>query len=243
MMLGIGRKTYNSNERTISRCRPRILLYSKPAIIKIILLIILIYFFNLIINLAVRIQNNIIEYIQIPLVEYTSLALILLMALLFIWAIINLLSWKYTEYVLTNQRIITQRGILNKKRAYVYYEKIEDVSIYQSFLERILSSGDVEVYSGHDNTHIVLEDVPHPEIIEDKINEMMNGNWRQYNNSKNRNNYRSERKPRKNLTFSDPEYWEEDDSQSDRKKIKKPQKPVENKKHVVERHSERFKRK
>ena len=123
MMLGIGRKTYNSGERTISRCRPRILLYSKPAIIKIILLIILIYLFNLIINLAVRVQNNIIEYIQIPLVEYTSLALILLMALLFIWAILNLLSWKYTEYVLTNQRIITQRGILNKKELMFIMER------------------------------------------------------------------------------------------------------------------------
>ena len=242
-MLGRSRKTYHAGERVLSRCRPRIFLHSKSAIIKIIFLLILIYFFGPIVNLAVRVQNYIINDIQIPLVEYVVLILFALMALIILWAIMDVISWKYTEYQLTNLRIITQRGILSKKRSYVYYDKIEDISIYQSFFERMLSSGDIEVFSGHENTHIILKNVPHPEILEDKINQIMEGDWKSFRNSNNRKNYYNPNsKSKKNLTFSDPEFWESKEKNSVIDEPKKPEKPPEKEKHIMQRHSERFKR-
>jgi len=243
-MLGRRRKTYHAGERVLSRCRPRIFLHSKSAIIKIIFLLILIYFFGPIVNLSFRVQNYIINDIQIPLVEYVVLILFSLMALIILWAIMDVISWKYTEYQLTNLRIITQRGILSKKRSYVYYDKIEDISIYQSFFERILSSGDIEVFSGHENTHIILKNVPHPEIMEDKINQIMEGDWKSFRNSNNRKNYYNpDYKSKKKLTFSDPEFWESKEKNSVIDEQKKPDKPPKKEKHIMQRHSERFKRK
>lgn len=243
-MLGRSRKTYHAGERVLSRCRPRIFLHSKSAIIKIIFLLILIYFFGPIVNLAVRVQNYIINNIQIPLVEYVVLILFALMALIILWAIMDIISWKYTEYQLTNLRIITQKGILSKKRAYVYYDKIEDISIYQSFFERILSSGDIEVFSGHENTHVVLKNVPHPEIMEDKINQIMEGDWKSFRNSnkKRKNYYNPDYKSKKKLTFSDPDFWESEKDNSVEDEPKKPIKSSKKDKHIMERHSERFKR-
>lgn len=245
-MFGRSRKTYHNGERVLSRCRPRIFLHSKSAIIKIIFFLILIYFFKSIVNLAVTLQNDIINMVKIPLVESTVLILFGLMFLLILWAIMDLISWKYTEYQLTNLRIITQRGIFSKKRAYVYYDKIEDISIYQSFMERIISSGDIEVFSGHENTHIVLSNVPHPEVLENKINQIMEGDWKSFRSKDSRKNYYNPEKSfKKKLTFSDPEFWETEKS-SHNQEIKPEPKTEENlpkkEKHIMERHSERFKR-
>jgi len=166
------------------------------------------------------------------------------MALILLWALMDIISWKYTEYQLTNLRIITQRGILSKKRAYVYYDKIEDISIYQSFFERILSSGDIEVFSGHENTHVVLKNVPHPEILEDKINQIMDGDWKSFRNSnkKRKNYYNPDYNSKKKLSFSDPEFWESEKNTSSIDESKKQVKSSEKEKHIMERHSERFKR-
>ncbi|MDO9044411.1 MAG: PH domain-containing protein [Methanobacteriaceae archaeon] len=245
-MFGRSRKSYHAGERVLSRCRPRIFLHSKSAIIKIIFFLILVYFFRPVVNLAVIIQNQIINTIKVPLVEATVMIMFGLMLLLILWAIMDIVSWKYTEYQLTTIRIITKRGIFSKKRAYVYYDKIEDISIYQSFLERMLSSGDIEVFSGHENTHVVLSNVPHPEILEDKINQIMEGDWKSFRSKNSRKNYYNPEKSfKKKLSFSDPEFWETEKS-SDKPEIKPVQKEDENspkkEKHVMERHAERFKR-
>ncbi|MDP3034402.1 MAG: PH domain-containing protein [Methanobacteriaceae archaeon] len=244
-MFGRSRKSYHAGERVLSRCRPRIFLHSKSAIIKIIFFLILVYFFRPVVNLAVIIQNQIINTIKVPLVEATVMIMFVLMLLLILWAIMDIVSWKYTEYQLTTIRIITKRGIFSKKRAYVYYDKIEDISIYQSFLERMLSSGDIEVFSGHENTHVVLSNVPHPEILEDKINQIMEGDWKSFRSKNSRKNYYNPEKSfKKKLSFSDPEFWEtkESSDKSEPKSKNKIEEKPEKEKHVTERHSERFKR-
>ena len=67
-MFGRSRKSYHAGERVLSRCRPRIFLHSKSAIIKIIFFMILVYFFRPVVNLAVIIQNEIIN----TMVDYTK---------------------------------------------------------------------------------------------------------------------------------------------------------------------------
>ena len=175
-MLGKIRTPYPDGERALLKTRPRIFIHSKSVVIKIILLGLLIYFINPIISLTVTIQSYLIDFVQIPLVQLTTIAIILLIFLLILWAIWDLISWKYTEYILTDQRIIVQKGFINKKRSYIRYNKVQDVVIYQSLLERIFASGDIEIFSGHENTTIVLENVPQPYHLEDKINRMIDKN-------------------------------------------------------------------
>lgn len=163
-------------EKIILRTRPRFLIHSKSVFIKLILLGLLIFLVDPIISWAVTIQSRLLDFVQIPLVNLTTMAMILLIFILILWAIGDLISWKFIEYILTDQRIIIKTGLINKKRSYIHYNKVQDIVIYQSLLERIFSSGDIEIYSGHENTTIVLENVPRPYQLEDKINRMIDKN-------------------------------------------------------------------
>ncbi|MEW6010803.1 MAG: PH domain-containing protein [Euryarchaeota archaeon] len=175
-MFGTNRNSYPDGEKVILRTRPRIFIHSKSVIIKILFIGLLFYSFNSIISFTVTIQSYLIEFVQIPLVQGVSIAILLIIFFLILWAVWDLISWKFTEYILTNQRIIIQKGMLNKKRSYIRYNKVQDVVIYQNLLERIFSSGDIEIFSGHENTSIILENIPQPYHLEDKINRMIDQN-------------------------------------------------------------------
>lgn len=57
----------------------------------------------------------------------------------------------------------------------MHYNKIQDIIVSQSVMERISYSGDIEVFGGHDNTSIILEDIPNPGEVENMLNRMIEG--------------------------------------------------------------------
>jgi membrane protein YdbS with pleckstrin-like domain len=217
-MLGKNRDAYYAGEMVLMDTRPRIFLHIKSAIVKLILICLIIFLFIPIINETVRLQAYFSSSTQIPLVEGITIGLLAIIFILLIWTIWNLISWKYTNYILTNQRVIIQRGLISKKRYYIHYDKIEDIAIYQSFFERILSSGDIVLFSGHENTRMILRNVPKPGKMEQEINMLIEGDLSFLRNTIESNGFETEKSEKKqNLP-------------------KKPEKPI------MERHAEKFKR-
>lgn len=169
------RNTKEIRENVIFQTRPRFFMHFKSAIIKFIIILIILYFFKDMMNIVFTVQTYLISIIQIPLVEWFTLFLLLIILILFLWITWDILSWRFTSYVLTEQRVITKNGILRKKMNSIHYDKIQDVTISQSITERLTSSGDIEVFGGHDHTRIILNDIPHPGDVEDMINKLMEG--------------------------------------------------------------------
>lgn len=62
-------------------------------------------------------------------------------------AIYPLVSWWFTWYVLTTERLITRSGIVARQGVDIPLENINNVIFSQSFIERVLSSGDLIVES------------------------------------------------------------------------------------------------
>ncbi len=168
-------KEIRSGDEVVFETKPRFLMYLKSAFIKLIVILLIIYFFRTIISLTATAQNFIINYIQIPLVEAATIILLLLILILFLWTIWDLLSWKYTSYTITNTRIISKKGILRKNKSFIHFDKIQDIKVSQSITERIIASGDIEIYSGHDFTTMLLYDVPHPSKVENLLNRAIEG--------------------------------------------------------------------
>jgi membrane protein YdbS with pleckstrin-like domain len=52
-------------------------------------------------------------------------------------------DWLFTRYAITDRRVIAQYGVFNKIYAYCHLDKIQSVSLAQSFLERRLHFGTV----------------------------------------------------------------------------------------------------
>jgi membrane protein YdbS with pleckstrin-like domain len=170
-------KNIRSGEETLFETKPRFFMYLKSAIIKFIALIVIVYLFIPIMNVAASIQNFIISFVQIPLVEVTVYILLFLMLILILWIIWDLLSWNYTIYTLTNQRVILQKGVIRKSKTYMHYDKIQDIDVSQGIIERLSSSGDIAIFGGHEHTRLVLNDIPNPTKVEDMINRMIEGDF------------------------------------------------------------------
>lgn len=162
-------------ERILYKTRPRFVVSLKSAIIKFIIVMLLVYFFTTLIKYAAMVQGRVGAFVNIPFVEGTTDLIVIIILILLIWILWNYLSWKSTYYTLTNQRVMIKSGVIRKKSAYMHYNKIQDIVVSQSLMERLSYSGDIEVFGGHDNTSIILEDIPNPGEVEDMINRMIAG--------------------------------------------------------------------
>lgn len=170
-------KEIRSGEKILFETRPAFFMYLKSAIIKFIALILIIYIFGYVMTIAASIQNFIISFVQVPLVQATVYILLLLILFLILWIIWDLLSWKYTTYTLTNYRVILQKGLIRKNKTYMHYDKIQDINVSQGIIERLISSGDIAIFGGHEHTRLILNDIPNPKKVEDMINRMIEGDF------------------------------------------------------------------
>jgi uncharacterized membrane protein YdbT with pleckstrin-like domain len=73
------------------------------------------------------------------------------------------ISWWFTWYVLTDERLITRRGVLARKGLEIPLENINDVQFSQTILERVLRSGDLLIESAGELGQSRFHDIPTPE--------------------------------------------------------------------------------
>ncbi|MCJ7726939.1 MAG: PH domain-containing protein [Acidimicrobiia bacterium] len=78
-------------------------------------------------------------------------------------ALYPFISWWFTWYVLTNERLITRSGILARKGLEIPLENINDVQFAQNILERVLRSGDLLVESAGEQGQSRFSDIPAPQ--------------------------------------------------------------------------------
>lgn len=162
-------------ERVLFETRPRLALNLGSTFLKIIILLLILYFFSYILSLTAILQSIIIDYIRIPLVQGVSYLLLLIVVILFLWIIWEMASWRATHYILTTRRVMIQRGIIRKKKIYMPYNMIQDINISRGLLERIFKAGDIEIFGGHEHTDLILENIPNPSQIDNTINRLMQG--------------------------------------------------------------------
>ena len=75
-------------------------------------------------------------------------------------------SFSLLLYTITDERIRVTEGILGKSRENIELIRIQDVDYSQTFRERLLNLGDINIRS-HDTSHpsIQLKNVKEPEAV------------------------------------------------------------------------------
>ena len=90
--------------------------------------------------------------------------------------IILLLIWylqtKSTKLTITNKDILLEKGLLSKDRSEVSIKSIRTVKVKQSFCNRILGVGAIELYTAGDLPEIEVKGMPDPNKVRDIIKEM-----------------------------------------------------------------------
>jgi membrane protein YdbS with pleckstrin-like domain len=82
---------------------------------------------------------------------------------IFVLGLFPFISWWFTWYILTTERLITRRGVLARKGLEMPLENINDVSFSQTILERVLRSGDLLIESAGEMGQSRFGDIPGPE--------------------------------------------------------------------------------
>jgi uncharacterized membrane protein YdbT with pleckstrin-like domain len=91
------------------------------------------------------------------------------------WTLIPFLRWRTTTYTVTNRRLITRRGILNKIGKDMPLMRINDVSYERTLLDRILGCGTLYVQTAAEGGTIELQDVPDVERVHLEMTELLFG--------------------------------------------------------------------
>ena len=72
-------------------------------------------------------------------------------------------KWAFTQYVLTNERLITRSGMIARTGIEIPLENITNVVFNQGILERILKGGDLLIESAGESGQSRFQDIPRPD--------------------------------------------------------------------------------
>jgi uncharacterized membrane protein YdbT with pleckstrin-like domain len=96
-----------------------------------------------------------------------GLALVLWLSL---WPV---LVWRSTHYLFTNERVLLQEGVFSLHRRDIPLGRVNDHSMNQHFIERLLGCGTLTIESAGERGQTVLADIPHVGQVQTKLYELV----------------------------------------------------------------------
>ena len=119
------------------------------------------------------------EKIELPITFHWTHLFFAWMSLFFLgWILIGIFifigryveKWT-TERALTNKRLIIKRGLISRKTEEISCNRIEEVNLSQTVIQRILGSGDILI-RGVGAGEISLRNIDDPIGVQKKINQL-----------------------------------------------------------------------
>lgn len=172
----IPRKFLSSDERIVFESRPSAWLYMKSAVLAFLIAVVA----GVLFAWKWIPQAPELPYISAALagdngdIFQWALAAVAVLALLFFIA--RWLRWSSTVYAATDERIIRQKGILNKRYEDIPLAMISNIDLAQSLGKRYLGYGTL-VFSTHGvggkKADMVWDAVPNPMTVRRKLQEVM----------------------------------------------------------------------
>ncbi|HBV22249.1 MAG TPA: hypothetical protein DEB42_00460 [Jeotgalicoccus sp.] len=83
---------------------------------------------------------------------------------------IKMISLNKTKYKVTTQRIVIKEGIASTSSSEIELYRVKDLSVTQTFMQKILNIGDITIKSaGMQNTNLEMKAIPNPEQLREQI--------------------------------------------------------------------------
>lgn len=83
------------------------------------------------------------------------------------------LAWRSRTYTITDRRIITRRGVVNRTGHDIQLRKVNSVAYDRSLFDRIFGCGTLKLDTASEAGVVVLPDVPHVEAVHRDLNELL----------------------------------------------------------------------
>lgn len=97
--------------------------------------------------------------------EWLPKGLAVVVALTLVWVGWEYLQWRFTNFAITNARVIYQEGLISKKGVEIPLERVNNVNFNQTIVERILGAGDLLIESGGQDGQQRFTDIKRPQDV------------------------------------------------------------------------------
>jgi len=93
-----------------------------------------------------------------------------------VWLVVRpFLNWLTTVYTITDRRLITRTGILNRRGHDIPVPRISDVAYEHGLLDRVLGCGTLVISDASEQGRVRLPDIPHVEQVHLQLSELLFG--------------------------------------------------------------------
>ncbi|MFN0029787.1 MAG: PH domain-containing protein [Acidimicrobiales bacterium] len=89
------------------------------------------------------------------------------------------LHWSRTNFIVTSERVIFQRGLIARRGTQMPLEKINTVDFHQGVFERIIGAGDLVIESGSEAGIDTFTDIRRPLHVQQEINRQIDRHEKQ----------------------------------------------------------------
>jgi uncharacterized membrane protein YdbT with pleckstrin-like domain len=145
------RKLLNDGEDIVAELRPHWWVFVKPAATVVLL-------FVLATVVQIAVDNSVLTLV------IAGAGLVAL-----VWLGLRYLRWATTMFVITTDRLILRGGVLAKHGKEIPLERINDITVTQTFFERLIRAGDVVLESGGERGQQAVSNIPRPFEVQNVI--------------------------------------------------------------------------
>jgi uncharacterized membrane protein YdbT with pleckstrin-like domain len=92
-----------------------------------------------------------------------------------LWFGANYMKWTTTNFVVTNERVISRTGVVSKEGIEIPLDRINTVFFNQSIFERMIGAGDLGIESAGEGGRQEFSNIRKPSLIQNEIYRQVEG--------------------------------------------------------------------
>jgi len=92
-----------------------------------------------------------------------------------LWFGLVYLRWTTTNFVVTNERVISRTGVVSKTGIEIPLDRINTVFFNQSIFERLIGAGDLGIESAGEGGRQTFTDIRRPSVVQNEIYRQVEG--------------------------------------------------------------------
>jgi uncharacterized membrane protein YdbT with pleckstrin-like domain len=90
-----------------------------------------------------------------------------------LWLLSKFMSWWFTHFVVTSDRVIYRHGVLAKRGVEIPLERVMNINFSQRIFERIIGAGDLQIDSAGAEGQSYFSNIRHPDGVQQEIYRQM----------------------------------------------------------------------
>ncbi len=110
--------------------------------------------------------------------KYSAYVYIVLLLAWAVWLALKYLQWRFTYFVVTDQRVVFRTGVLAKHGVEIPLERINNINFNQNIWNRMIGAGDLAIESAGREGQTTFDNVRHPDGVQQEIYRQMEVNAR-----------------------------------------------------------------